>query len=110
MACERFKAKVVPHFDADKLDVLPIHAGDRDKIVVGYTHFSDTASAFIRFIVDDAGGRAIINAPFVRCMADGLKFKPIVADDEGQALDKLADWFIANKDAITQPRASWQAY
>lgn len=109
-ACDRFKAKVMPYVDSSKLDVLRVRLGDDDKVVVGYTQLTDSTTSFLRFIVDDVGGRSVITPPFVRCVAEGFAFTTIIADDEGQALDKLADWFIANYEAITQSRSSWQAY
>jgi hypothetical protein len=46
----------------------------------------------------------------MRCMDHDLHFDSIVAEDETHALDKLADWFIANKELITASRPSWHAY
>jgi hypothetical protein len=43
-------------------------------------------------------------------MDHDLKFDAIVADDDSVALDKLAEWFIANRELITHSRPSWHAY
>jgi hypothetical protein len=110
MVCRGFRAKVVPYFGSDCIDILPIRLGDDDRIMVGYTHLDGPAGSFLRFIVDDVAGHATIAAPILRCGSSGLRFSTIVADDETQALDKLAEWMIANKDAIQQTRLAWQAY
>jgi hypothetical protein len=111
-ACAAFEAKVMPHFDHDRLNTRMVRLGDTDRIIVGYMHLSPDAnvSSFMRFVVSEAAGHSTIDHPIMRCMDHALHFDAIVADDERQALDKLADWFIANKELISHSRPSWHAY
>jgi hypothetical protein len=106
-------SKVSGHFSGQDINARMVRMRDSDAIVIGYTHLAPQAntSSFMRFVVlDEVAGHTVIADPIMRCMDHDLHFDSIVAEDETHALDKLADWFIANKELITASRPSWHAY
>jgi hypothetical protein len=74
-------------------------------------NIAENDPAFMKFLVHvGKDGSAEINAPAMHSNATkdaGVKFRKIKAASEGDAMQKLAHWFIKNHDGIMAAKNKW---